>query len=149
MSFDRRTLIPIMAGALGVIAVLAAGATLAAPMVTGAWSRPATAGATGVGFMTLRNPDRTADALVAVESPLAARVEIHRSSLSGGMAMMQMSPHVPLPVGGGVTFAPGGYHLMFLNLSRPLKLGDRLPATLVFASGARIKVRFGVALAAP
>ena len=99
--------------------------------------------------MTLRNPDRTADALVAVESPLAARVEIHRSSLSGGMAMMQMSPHVPLPVGGGVTFAPGGYHLMFLNLSRPLKLGDRLPATLVFASGARIKVRFGVALAAP
>ena len=125
------------------------GLALAAPVATGAWSRPATLGATGVGFMTLRNPDRTSDALVSVESPFAARVETHRSSMDGGMARMEMAPRVPLPVGGRVVFAPGGYHLMFLKLTRPLKLGDRLPATLVFASGARIKVSFEVALAPP
>lgn len=161
VTFDRRTLLQVLAGALSLgpgpgaasaqaaTSARLAGGAGAAPVVTSAWSRPATSGATGVGFMTLRNPGRTADALVAVESPIAARIEIHRSSVKAGMAMMEMSPRVPLPVGGAVTFAPGGYHLMFLNLTRPLKLGDRLPATLVFASGARIKVRFGVALSAP
>ena len=128
---------------------LVAKGTPAVPVVSGAWSRPATLGGTGVGFMTLRNAGRKADALVAVESPIASRIEIHRSSVKGGMAMMEMSSRVPLPVGGVVTFAPAGYHLMFLKLTRPLKLGDRVPATLVFASGARIKVRFGVALSAP
>lgn len=142
----RKTLAALSAG---LTSTLLAQMAWAAPAVTGAWSRPATAGSTGVGFMILRNPDRVADALVAIESPAAARVEIHRSSLSGGMAMMEMAPRVPLPIGGVVAFSPGGYHLMFLKLNRPLKRGDRLPATLVFASGARIKVHFGVALAAP
>jgi copper(I)-binding protein len=38
---------------------------------------------------------------------------------------------------------------MFLQVSRPLKVGDTLPATLTFASGAKVKAAFVVGLAPP
>ena len=56
--------------------------------VTQAWSRPAAAGGAGAGFMVLSNHGKTADALVAVESPAAREVQIHQSSMAGGMASM-------------------------------------------------------------
>jgi copper(I)-binding protein len=128
---------------------LAAAATLAlasaaqaAPRVESAWTRPAAQGGTGAGFMTVSNPDAKADALVAVESPLSRQVQIHQSSMGGGMASMKQLARLPLGPGAAVTFAPGGYHLMFVGLKAPLKTGDVLPATLVFASGAKVKAAF-------
>lgn len=78
--------------ALAALAALSiASAAHAAPKVEAAWTRPAAQGQTGAGFMTLKNPDAKADALVAVESPLARTVQIHQSSMSGGMAAMKRS----------------------------------------------------------
>jgi periplasmic copper chaperone A len=136
--------------ALLAVTLLATPAMAAGPgvQVQAAWSRPAAAGGTGAGFMTLSNPTRKADALVAVESPLARTVEIHRSAVGGAMASMQKLPRIEVPAGGTVTLGPGGYHLMFLGLTRPLKVGDVLPATLTFASGAKLKATFKVGLAA-
>jgi copper(I)-binding protein len=108
------------------------------------WSRPAAAGMTGAGFMTLTNRGKVADALVSVESPAARKVEIHRSAMTNGVMSMQRQERVSLPPGRSLAFAPGGHHLMLIGLVRPLKAGDRAPATLVFASGARIKVEFAV-----
>ena len=134
----------VLAGALAL-----ASTAHTAPRAEGAWSRPAAQGTTGAGFMTLTNPAAKADALVAVATPLAREVQIHRSSLKGGMASMQRLARVPLPAGRRVTFAPGGYHLMFMGLTKPLKAGDALPATLTFASGAKDKVSFVVGIAPP
>jgi len=121
----------------------------AAPQVQAAWSRPAAKGTTGAGFMTLANPGPKADALVGVESPAAREVQVHQSMMHGGMAMMSKAPSVTVPSGGSVTFAPGGYHLMFLGLTRALNVGDSLPATLTFASGAKVKATFVVGLKPP
>jgi copper(I)-binding protein len=130
-------------------AVAFATPAVAAPQVTAAWSRPAAQGTTAGGFMTLANPGAKPDALVAVESPMAKRVQIHQSMVHNGMAMMQAAAQVPVPAGGSVTFAPGGYHLMFLQVTRALNVGDTLPATLTFASGAKVKTAFVVGLAPP
>lgn len=136
--------------ALAALAALSfATSALAAPKVEAAWTRPAGQGQTGAGFMTLRNPDAKPDALVSVQSPAARTVQIHQSSMSGGMAAMKMLPSVPVPAGGAVTFAPGGYHLMFLGLTRPVKAGDTLPATLIFASGAKVSASFVVGMGPP
>ena len=64
---------------------------------------------------------------------------------------MRMAPEarVPVPAGGQVSFAPGGRHLMLIGLKRPLKLGDKVPATLKFASGANLRVEFVVQAQAP
>lgn len=129
--------------------VATASPALAAPQVQAAWSRPAAQGTTGAGFMILANPDARPDALVAVESPMARQVQIHQSSMKAGIASMQKLDRVALPAGGRVTFAPGGYHLMLMGLTKALKAGDTVPATLVFASGARVKTTFVVGSAPP
>jgi copper(I)-binding protein len=136
---------------LPVTLVMATVATpaLAAPQVQAAWSRPAAQGTTGAGFMTLANPGATPDALVGAETPLAREVQIHQSSMKAGVASMQRQARVPLPAGGRVTFAPGGYHLMLMGLTKALKAGDAVPVTLTFASGTRVKASFVVGPAPP
>lgn len=138
-------------GALALSLTFATAAQAAAPTlaVTDAWSRPAVAGTNGVGYMTLTNAGKAADALVKVESPLAARVEMHSSSMAGGVMSMKMEPRVAAPAGGQAAFAPGAYHLMLIGLTRTTRVGDRIPATLTFASGTRLKVEFVVAMGAP
>ncbi|WP_372782140.1 copper chaperone PCu(A)C [Phenylobacterium sp.] len=108
------------------------------------WSRPAVAGTNGVGYMVLANHGRTPDLLEKVESPLAARIEMHSTSMAGGVMSMKTEVKVAVPAGGRTTFGPGAYHLMLIGLTRTLKAGDQIPATLSFASGARIKVAFAV-----
>lgn len=114
----------------------------AAPTIeaTQAWSRPAVAGGTGAGFFTLTNRGTAPDALVGAESPLARKAEVHRTTMAGGVMKMAKVERVAVPAGGKVTFAPGGYHLMLFGLTRALTAGDRVPTTLTFASGVKVKV---------
>lgn len=127
----------------------AAGARSGPVEVVQPWSRPAVAGFNGAGFMTLVNHGRRPEALTAVESPAAARVEMHRSQMTGGVMSMGPVSRVEVPAGGSVRFAPGGYHLMFMGLKRALNPGDHVPATLVFQGGRRIQVAFEVTSGAP
>jgi len=134
------------------VSLFAAIAVLAAPAVASAaqvevlqpWSRPAAAGTNGIGYMVLANHGRSADALVKVESPLAERVEMHASAMTGGVMSMKAETRVAVPAGGKATFGPGAYHLMLIGLKKTLKPGDQAPATLTFASGAKLKVAFAV-----
>lgn len=114
------------------------------------WSRPAAANGNGGGFLTIVNRGAATDTLVAVETPAARKTEVHRSSTAGGvMKMERQDAGVAIPAGKQIAFAPGGYHVMFLGLSKATKLGDKIPATLVFKSGAKLKVEFQVAAGAP
>ena len=112
------------------------------------WSRPAAAGANGVGYLTLANHGK-ADALVGVETELAQKVEMHATRMAGGMMKMTTEDRVPLPAGGQVSFAPGGRHLMLIGLKRALRPGDRVPATPHFASGAELRLVFAVGAGGP
>jgi len=132
------------AAALACATPAAAGPAPAGVEVVQAWSRPAVAGATAVGYMTLVNHGRRPVALVGAESPLARKAEIHRSSVDGGVMRMASASSVTIPPGGSVKFAPGGYHLMFLGLARNLRPGDRVPATLRYSDGKRTAVSFQV-----
>ena len=116
--------------------------------VSGAWSRPAVAGTNGVGYLVVANTGK-ADALVEVESPLAAKVEMHSSSMAGGVMSMKKEDRVPVPAGGKAVFGPGGYHLMLIGLTKTTKAGDQVPATLTFASGAKLKAAFKVQVSPP
>lgn len=140
---------PSFIAALAVLAL--AGAAQAASYKQGgfdidkAWSRPAAAGTNGAGFMSVTNHGKTADTLKTVETPAARKVEIHKTSMTNGvMSMKRLDAGLPIGPGETVTFAPGGYHLMLIGLTSASKAGDRIPATLVFTSGARIKIDFPV-----
>src|SRR5215217_670959 len=109
------------------------------------FSRPAAAGGNGAGFFTVTNRNTGPDRLMAVESPIAGKVEIHETSTDGGiMRMERLDRGVDLKPGESVTFKPGGKHVMFSGLHQALKAGDRIPATLVFEKAGRAPVEFVV-----
>lgn len=130
------------------LALAAAPAQAAGPTISQAWSRPAAAGTNGVGFLTVTNTG-AADTLVGAESPAARKIEIHRSSMKGGVMSMQRETAIPLPAGAAVTFAPGGRHLMLIGLTRALKAGDKAPVTLIFSRAGRVKAELTVGITGP
>lgn len=136
----------VFAVALAAAAAVHAGSALE---VTSGWSRPAPAGTNGVGYLTIVNHGAAAESLVKVETPAADHVEMHSVSMTGGVMRMEAVKATPVPAGGRTVFGPGGYHLMLLGLKKPLNLGDRVPVTLTFASGAHVKATLGVAVMEP
>lgn len=135
------------ASAAALVATAAQGATYKVGQleVADTWSRPAALGMNGAGYMAITNRAKAADRLMSVDSTAARKVEIHQSmNMNGVMSMHRQDQGVPLPFGQTVTFGPGGYHVMFLGLTKGLKGGDKVLATLVFASGAKLKVSFDV-----
>jgi hypothetical protein len=96
-----------------------------------AWIRGTVGGQQATGaFMSLtsRSPAR----LVAVASPVARIAEIHRSRMEGGVMRMLVVGGIDLPAIRTVKLAPGGYHIMLLDLRRTLNAGDRVPLRLTF-----------------
>ena len=90
------------------------------------------------------NAGTAAETLVSVKSPVAASVEVHRSSMAGGISRMERVARLAAPARGQVVLAPGGYHLMLKGLKSSLKAGQKFPATLTFASGRTLNVAFTV-----
>ena len=104
--------------------------------VLNAWVRAPVAGQKTAGAYVELTSARDA-ALVAAGSAAAASVEMHSSSVEGGVMRMRAVPRIDLKAGQTVKLAPGGLHLMLIDLKKPLKPGDKVPLTLtVQPSGA-------------
>ena len=70
--------------------------------------------------------------LVAVKSPAAKVVEIHSSAMKDGVMQMHAVDSVDLPAGKAVHLAPsGGFHVMLINVTQALKVGDKVPLSFV------------------
>ena len=86
-------------------------------------------------FMTIKNNGKENEQLIAARSDVAASVEMHEMSMEDGVMKMRATPEVLLPAGYEVAFKHGqsnGYHLMLIDLKRPLKVGDKFPVILRF-----------------
>jgi periplasmic copper chaperone A len=101
--------------------------------VTQAWSRPTPPAATvGAVYFSISNMGSKADLLLAVSSPIAARVELHDSRNVRGVVEMRELTSVPCPAGASVVSEPGGLHVMLIGLNRPLTAGAAFPLSLRF-----------------
>jgi periplasmic copper chaperone A len=60
------------------------------------------------------------------------------------MKMRELTDGLPVPAQGSVALAPASYHLMFLDLKKPLKEGETFPATLNFEKAGTVSVTFEV-----
>lgn len=81
-------------------------------------------------FMRLRSASDTS--LVGVASPIAGFVEIHESSMHGGVMRMRAVQRVPLAANKSIELKPGGYHVMLMSLKQPVSVGETVPLTLTF-----------------
>ena len=117
--------------ALAAVSLAAAAAASAQVTVSDPWVRGTVTGQKATGaFMQLKSPADTA--LVAAASPVAKIVEIHEMKMEGGMMKMNAVDRLALPAGKAVELKPGGYHVMLMDLVKPLKDGDTVPLQLTF-----------------
>ncbi|MBV8682406.1 MAG: copper chaperone PCu(A)C [Caulobacteraceae bacterium] len=115
------------------------------------WSRPTPPGApTAAGYLTLTNTGRMPETLLGGASPEATTLDLHQSTMAGGvMRMRPVTGGVVIAPGQTVKLEPGGYHFMFVGPRKPFAVGDHIPATLRFKRAGKVKVEFNVQEAAP
>lgn len=125
--------------------MLIATPALAQVEIENAWARATPPGAkTGAGYMVIRNKSASPDRLVGGESAVAARVETHVHIKEGDVFRMREVKGFDIPANGSFELKPGGAHLMFTDIRRPFKEGEKIPATLKFEKAGAIKVDFNV-----
>lgn len=116
-------------------------------VVTSAWARQtaATAAVTAV-YLTLVNTGRVADSLQSLATPVAARAEVHETTIVNGIARMQQIKALDLPPNTPISLSPAGKHIMLLDLKRPLRPGSSFPLTMTFARSGSAELTVAVTI---
>jgi len=108
-----------------------AGAAQAQVVVKSPWARSTVPGQS-VGGAYMKIESTSPVSLVGVSSPAAKQVEIHESSMDGGVMRMRAVRKLDIGPGKSVEMKPGGYHIMLMDLVKPLKKGSTVPLRLTF-----------------
>jgi copper(I)-binding protein len=109
------------------------------------WARATAPGAkVAGGYMVIRNQGAAPDRLVSASSPAAARVETHVHINEGGVMKMREVPGYEVPAKGSLELKPGGAHLMFIEIKRPFKEGEKVPVKLKFEKAGEVVAEFHV-----
>ncbi len=153
MKFARfffSALLPILLSATTLTTMFAGSATAADFSVAGLelndlWVRASVPGQTnGAGYLQINNAAATADRLISVESDAATRAELHTVITEDGVAKMRQVTGIDIPARGSAKLSPGGFHVMFLQLTGPFKQGSIVPVVLRFEKAGEIRVNFTV-----
>lgn len=118
-------------GGLLLALLCAAAAQAQTVTVRDAWIRGTVQGQSATGaFMEL---SAKADArLVAASSPVAKVAEVHNMRMESGVMRMFPVAGIDIPAGKSVRLASGGYHVMLMQIDKPLNPGDKVPLLLTF-----------------
>ena len=138
-----------------VVALLAVGAAAcgddAGISIDAQWARTSPNAVTnGAAYLQVTAAEDDALIGASVDSSVAAMAQVHEVVMDADGAMqMQHTPSIPLPGGEAVSLAPGGYHIMLVNLATPLQLGEKFDVTLEFENFGSVVVEVEVMEEAP
>lgn len=111
------------------LAGLSAAAVAADLEVANPWVRGTVAAQKATGaFMQLTS--KSGVTLVGVASPAANVVELHEMMMADNVMKMHAIPRLDVPAGRPVELRPGSYHVMLIDLKKPLAKGEIVPITL-------------------
>ena len=95
------------------------------------------------GYLKLNNQGK-ADRLLSVRSEISEVVELHQHTNDNGVMRMRKIQGIELPAKENIELKPGGLHLMFIRLKKPLQDVERFMVTLEFEKTAPLQVEFKV-----
>lgn len=110
--------------------------------VRSGWARATPGGAkVGAGYLEIVNSGSGADTLLSATTAVAGRTEIHEMTDEAGvMKMRRLEGGLSIRAGASATLAPGGLHLMFLDLRAPLVEGQTFDVELTFERAGKITI---------
>ena len=130
---------------LALALLLAASAANAQVQIENAWARATAPGApVAGGYMTMRNKGNAPDRLIGASSSAAAKVELHVHIKEGEVMKMRQVAAYDVPPNGAFELKPGGAHLMFVQIARPFKEGDKIQVKLRFEKAGEVNAEFHV-----
>jgi copper(I)-binding protein len=88
-------------------------------------------------FMTLKNTSSAADRLTGVSADFA-EASLHETKMEADVMTMDAITGVDIPAGQMVELRSGSYHVMFINVTKQLKVGDSVNVTLEFQNAGKI-----------
>ncbi len=95
----------------------------------------------------VKNKAGTSDRLVGGKAAVSKSVEVHQMVMDQNVMKMREIAGIEIPAKGHVSMDRGakeGYHLMLMNLTRPLADGERFPMTLIFQQAGAVEVEVEV-----
>jgi|ERR1041385_2309466 copper(I)-binding protein len=110
------------------------------------WTRATPKSATVAGgYVKITNTGSTPDRLTGGSAEVSRKFEVHEMSMEGGvMKMRELKDGLEIPPGATVELKPGSYHIMMMNLSRPLAKGEKVKGSLTFEKAGKVDVEFAV-----
>ncbi len=96
---------------------------------------PAVKGNPGAVYFEVANNGEKDVSIVGAFVQGAKEAMLHSTVEKDGMTSMNQMSEVPVARGGTVSFAPGGNHMMAMELDDTLAPGDTTEVTLTFANG--------------
>jgi periplasmic copper chaperone A len=110
------------------------------------WARATPTGAsTGAGYMTIINKGTAPDRVSCVSDDASAQCQIHSMTMEDGvMKMRPVEGGLEIKPGETVTLKPGGYHVMFVDLTHPLEPGKMVDVKLKFDTAGTVDVQYPI-----
>jgi len=99
----------------------------------------------GAAYVTFRNTGDQLEKLVDISTPAAAHPEVHEMTEEDGVMKMRPAGPLEIPPGEEVHLAPGGMHIMLMQLRQPLEEGESIPITFIFEEAGEITVSAPIA----
>ncbi len=121
--------------------------------IDGEWARNSPKQADrGAVYMNIESADGDRLLSASVDASIAASVEVHETvAVDGeeteeGMAMMMMQEveAIELPAGETVVLKPGGLHIMLLDITEPLTIGQKFDLNLNLEKGGEMVLEIEV-----
>lgn len=97
------------------------------------------------GFIDIVNAGAVDDRLISAASAISNVTQIHTMEMDGDvMRMREMPDGLVIPAGETVHLKPGGYHVMFMDLTGPLIEGETIMVRLNFEVAGEVDVKLPV-----
>lgn len=127
---------PAAPAASAVAAAAAAPAVTATVTVTDPWVKTAESGMTAV-FGSFSTAGSVPVTVVSAETSASPRTELHEVVMGadGAMVMRPKADGFVIEPGSPRVLAPGGAHIMIMDLASPIRPGDQVEVTLSLSDG--------------
>jgi len=98
----------------------------------------------GAAYMEISNRGERVDRLTDASSPIAKRVSLHGHTMGDGVLRMRPIEAIDVEPSTSSVLAPGGLHIMLMELKEPLIAGKHFPLPLTFEKAGKIELEIVV-----
>lgn len=88
-------------------------------------------------FMTLNNGSSQNLTLISANSDIAGVTEVHETTREGEVMKMHKVDKIDIPANGSAELKPGSFHIMLMELKKPVPAGEKANITLTFSDNSQ------------